>query len=52
MVAKNPIKKRKLNRKPNRQLDCQGVKWESGKVGKITFSREPPMMPLGDLGKW
>lgn len=56
LVAKSPIKKKcKPNHKPNHKLDCQGVKLESGKVGKITFLQkdyEPPMLPLGDLGKW
>ncbi len=42
-------------RKPNRQLDCKGIQLNSSKlqVGKITFlPKEPPMKPLGDLGKW
>ncbi len=45
-------KKRQPKRQLKRQLDCQGVKLESGKVGKISFYYpETEMKDLGDLGK-
>ncbi len=44
--------KKKKNPKPTKNLDCQGVKLESGKVGKISFYYpETEMKDLGDLGK-
>ena len=53
------MKKKKIQKKrqPKRQLDCYGVKLESGKVGKITHSynyfnpEKPVMRGLGDIGK-
>jgi len=47
-------KKHQPNHQPNHQLDCKGIqlKGKEPQIGKITFSREPPMAPLGDLGKW